>query len=450
MPNVLVPSLTTSALGAAALITGVYVIEAVFGWPGVSRLITNSMWYPDVAMASGFAVYSVLAVLAVMILLDIVQVLADPRLRKGGEYRESPGSLPPEWAGAGRCRDCRVFVAVAILAPQLAPPDDPDNPSTTRIVGKYYDYTPRAPSKEVLLGTAPGQFDIYYSLVWGTRSALALGLTVAVSTALPGILIGALSGYAGGMIHGLVMRVTDAFPAFPVIAGVWLLRQVVMPATPFGELNAIQQGFVDLGLDPVLLTLILFSWMPYARLTSANVVQLKQTEYVQAARSIGARKRRIIGRHLLPNALPPVIVLGARDVGAMVILATAFTFIGLGASTEWGATTGHKSRLYHWFRRESTDLLVGVRANDPGTDFFWRRLEPAGRWVEHSARPKGSALAGRPAKRTPACAKYYVSHSGISGRSLDLIGGLWYSNLASFIEMHSPTVQAAVLPQSGR
>ena len=85
VPNVLVPSLTASALGAAALITGVYVIEAVFGWPGVSKLITNSMWYPDVAMAAGFAVYSVLAVLAVMILLDIVQLLADPRLRKGGE-----------------------------------------------------------------------------------------------------------------------------------------------------------------------------------------------------------------------------------------------------------------------------------------------------------------------------------------------------------------------------
>jgi peptide/nickel transport system permease protein len=228
------------------------------------------------------------------------------------------------------------FVAVAILAPQLAPPDDPDNPSTIRVVGKSYNHLPLAPSKEAWLGTAPGQFDIYYSLVWGTRSALALGLTVTVSTALIGILVGALSGYAGGMVHGLTMRVTDAFLAFPVIAGVWLLQQVLMPAMPFAELTAIQQGFFNLGLDPVLLTLIVFSWMPYARLTSVNVVQLKGTEYVQAARSIGARKRRIIGRHLLPNAMPPVIVLGARDVGAMVILATAFTFIGLGGSTEWG------------------------------------------------------------------------------------------------------------------
>lgn len=228
------------------------------------------------------------------------------------------------------------FFVVAILAPQLAPPDDPDNPSRTRVVGKYYDPMPRPPTEEVLLGTAPGQLDIYYSLVWGARSVLAFGLAVTVSTALFGILVGALSGYVGGAIHGLIMRVTDAFLAFPVIAGVWLLQQVLMPASPYADLNPVQQAFFDLGLDPVLLTLILFSWMPYARLTSANVVQLKRTEYVEAARSIGVRRRRIIGRHLLPNALPPVIVLGARDVGAMVILATAFTFIGLGASTEWG------------------------------------------------------------------------------------------------------------------
>ena len=228
------------------------------------------------------------------------------------------------------------FVATAILAPVLAPPDDPDNPSTTRVVSKYYDPIPRPPDEGVLLGTAPGGLDIYYSLVWGSRSALALGLTITVTTALIGILLGALGGYAGGMFLGLTLRVTDAFLAFPVISGVWLLQQVLMPASPYGDLSPIQQAFFDLGLSPILLTLVAFSWMPYARLTSANVMQLKQTEFVQAARSVGVRKRRIIGRHLLPNALPPVIVLGARDVGGMVVLTAAFTFIGLGGSTEWG------------------------------------------------------------------------------------------------------------------
>jgi peptide/nickel transport system permease protein len=138
------------------------------------------------------------------------------------------------------------------------------------------------------------------------------------------------------MVHGLLMRVTDAFLAFPVIAGVWLLQQVMQPAFTFAEPTLIQQAFHDLGLDPVPLALILFSWMPYARLTSASIGQLKHSEYIQAARSLGMRNTRIIRRHLLPNALPSVIVLAARDVGAMVILASAFTFIGLGASTEWG------------------------------------------------------------------------------------------------------------------
>ncbi len=81
VPNVLVPSLTSSALSAASLVTGVYVVEVVFDWPGVSKLITYSIWQPDVALAAGFAVYSVLAVLCVMIVLDIIQLLVDPRFR---------------------------------------------------------------------------------------------------------------------------------------------------------------------------------------------------------------------------------------------------------------------------------------------------------------------------------------------------------------------------------
>jgi peptide/nickel transport system permease protein len=83
VPNVLVPGLTSTALAAASLITGVYVVEVIFDWPGISGLITRSMWEPDVALAAGFAVYSVLAVLAIMLLLDIIQVIADPRLRQG-------------------------------------------------------------------------------------------------------------------------------------------------------------------------------------------------------------------------------------------------------------------------------------------------------------------------------------------------------------------------------
>jgi peptide/nickel transport system permease protein len=228
------------------------------------------------------------------------------------------------------------YILVAAAAPLLAPPDDADNPSPFKIVGKSYDKIPHPPSAESPLGTVPGQMDVYHTLVWGTRSALRFGLMVTLITACLGVLIGAISGYSGGAVHGLVMRITDAFLTFPAIAGVWLLGQVMMPAYSFREPPPLQKVLLDLKLSPVMLTLMLFSWMPYARLINANIVQLKQAEYVQAARAVGARNVRIILRHLLPNALSPAIVLAARDVGGMVVLESAFTFIGLGGSTEWG------------------------------------------------------------------------------------------------------------------
>lgn len=234
------------------------------------------------------------------------------------------------------CAIVGFYILIAIIAPQLAPPDDADNPSPFKIVGRSYDKIPHPPSAESPLGTIPGQMDVYHTLVWGTRSALRFGLMVTLTTACLGVLIGAISGYYGGAVNGLVMRITDAFLTFPAIAGVWLLGQVMMPASAFGEPTPLQEALIKLKLSPVMLTFILLSWMPYTRLINANIVRLKQTEYVQAARAVGARNVRIILRHLLPNALSPAIVLAARDVGGMVILESAFTFVGLGGATEWG------------------------------------------------------------------------------------------------------------------
>lgn len=233
------------------------------------------------------------------------------------------------------CGIIGLYVLAAILAPVLAPQQDPENPSAFRVVGKYYNPIPRPPSESALLGTTPGQNDVYHTLVWGTRSALRFGLIVALSAAAIGTLVGAISGFSGGLVSGLILRIADAFLAFPPIAGVWLLMQVMNPSA-FDGPTPIQQAFIDLKLQPVMLTLILFSWMPYARLIQAGIVQLRRTEYVEAARALGMRNSRIIRKHLLPNVIPAAIVLAARDVGAMVILESAFTYVGLGGSTEWG------------------------------------------------------------------------------------------------------------------
>jgi peptide/nickel transport system permease protein len=230
------------------------------------------------------------------------------------------------------------FVGAALAAPVLAPPADDSSESSIffKRIGRRTDRTPRPPGEEALLGTLPSQLDIFYTLVWGTRHALRFGLLVSLCTACLGVLVGAVSGYAGGTVNQLTLRITDGFLAIPVVIGVGIFRQLVFLAEPSVAISPVQRALSLLGSDYVMLGLVFFSWMPYARIINASVARLQNVDYVQAARSVGAGGLRIIFRHLLPNAIAPAIVLAARDVGAMVLLGAAFTFIGVGGEFPWG------------------------------------------------------------------------------------------------------------------
>ena len=249
------------------------------------------------------------------------------------------------------------FVFVAVAAPVISP-NDPKQPGPIKVVGKVTDQTPHPPSAVAPLGTLPGQVSIYHMLVWGTRSALIFGLAVAIFTAIVGILVGTTSAYFGGFFDNLVMRITDAFLAFPVIAGVVVITQLVsitlynagirIYGGGMGLLVTSGSTFIEapeqlplfirilFNLDAVMIAFILFSWMPHARIMNTMVMRIKQTEYVQAAQALGAGHATIIFRHLIPNAIAPVLVLAARDVGGMVLLQATFTFIGLGGNSLWG------------------------------------------------------------------------------------------------------------------
>jgi peptide/nickel transport system permease protein len=251
-----------------------------------------------------------------------------------------------------------LFVVVAILAPWLAPPDDPENDTPFQAVDQTFSRIPLPPDERSILGTvpqiqnlplfgiAPGQdasyqWDVYYTLVWGTRSALRFGLEVTVITAVFGVLIGVVSAYWGGLPNRLLMGITDAFLAFPVIAALWVIQR-----TLFSQLHNFfpdpetwrwwEQLLHTLKINPIMLALILFSWMPYARMMNASITQLRQADFIEAAIAMGASGPRLIGKHLLPNAISPTMVLIARDIGGMVVLAAAFTFIGFGSDIAWG------------------------------------------------------------------------------------------------------------------
>ena len=199
-------------------------------------------------------------------------------------------------------------------------------------------------------------------MVWGTRAALRFGLIVAGSAATIGVLVGAVSGYAGGRGSAITLRITDAFLAFPVLAGVWLFQLVMLPLLG-ADPTPVMAFLAESNITPVMVALIAFSWMPYARLINTGITRLKTAEFVLASQSLGAGRRRLIFRHLLPNSISPAIVLLARDIGGMVILEAAFVFIGLSSGGPWAEMLVN-----------NRSWIIGVAGN-PLT-YWWVYLPP--------------------------------------------------------------------------
>jgi len=245
-----------------------------------------------------------------------------------------------------------AYFGVAIAAPYLSP-DDPKQPGPFMRVGKATRGEPQPPDETAVLGMLPFGIDVYHALVWGSRDALQFGLIVTISTALFGVFYGALSGVVSQRIGGLLMNIADSFLAFPPIAGVVFLQQLyAMTITAMGgfyysnqfvgqviEINGpvtLIQTLLE-SINPLMLSLIVFSWMPYARLVNSIVLTLRQTEFVQAARALGGNPFWVIRRHLLPNSITPAMVLAARDVGGVVLLQATLTFVRIGGGSIWGA-----------------------------------------------------------------------------------------------------------------
>ncbi|RLE36813.1 MAG: ABC transporter permease [Thermoplasmata archaeon] len=212
------------------------------------------------------------------------------------------------------------FAVIGILAPVLAPPAWENEPY--RIPRDGYSPVPKPPSSEHPFGTAEGQYDIYYGIIWGTRTAWKVSLVVVSISALIGIVIGSIAAFYGGIVDEVLMRITDIFYAFPFLVGAMVLTTIL-----------------GRGLTNVMIALIALGWMGYARLIRGDILQIREADYVQAARAVGANSLRIIVRHILPNAIWPVVVQGTMNMGSIVITAAALSFLGVGAPVgyaDWG------------------------------------------------------------------------------------------------------------------
>ncbi|MGZ9810467.1 ABC transporter permease [Pseudoroseicyclus sp. H15] len=213
------------------------------------------------------------------------------------------------------------FVVVAILAPYLAVPESYQiSPYDTPRAGFWA--TPQPISSEAWFGTTQGQYDIFYAVVWGTRTAFKIGLGVVSISVVVGVTIGAIAAYYGGLVDEVLMRIADVFMAIPFLIAAMVLT------TLLGK-----------GIGQMIIALTVFGWMGYARVVRSEILLIKQMDYVNAARSYGAGDLRLMLLHILPNALFPVLVLATMATGSMVLAASALSFLGVGTEAgyaDWG------------------------------------------------------------------------------------------------------------------
>ncbi|HEY8446871.1 MAG TPA: ABC transporter permease [Thermomicrobiales bacterium] len=205
-----------------------------------------------------------------------------------------------------------ALIFIAIFAPLIAPY------SPTEKVGRRA--TP--PSAEFWLGLDEIGRDVLSRLIFGTRVALIVGIGAMAIALIIGVTIGAVAGYFGGTVDLALSRVIDALMAFPLLALLITLSALFEPH-----------------LRTVVIVIGVTVWASYARVVRAEVLSLRERDYVIAARAIGARSPRIIARHMLPNVIGPVIVLASLDVGSIIILESALSFLGLGVqppTPSWG------------------------------------------------------------------------------------------------------------------
>jgi peptide/nickel transport system permease protein len=218
-----------------------------------------------------------------------------------------------------------MFALIAILAPVLAPPDRPEAPF--RIPRDGYLAEPKPPNAEHIFGTTEGQYDIYYGVIWGARTAFRVGVFITVATIIIGLLVGTTAGYFGGWVDEGLMRVVEIFMGFPFLLAAITLAAVLGSSPRFDRITT---GMI---------ALIVFGWTTYARLLRGDILSVKERDYVMAARTLGAGHSRIMLRHVIPNSIFPTLVVASMDIGSYVLNFAALSFLGLGAEpgyADWG------------------------------------------------------------------------------------------------------------------
>ncbi|MDR0722334.1 MAG: ABC transporter permease [Treponema sp.] len=205
-----------------------------------------------------------------------------------------------------------LLMAGALGAPWLAP-QDPYR------IGNAFS---AAPSKEHLLGTDPLGRDVLSRLIYGSRVSVSVGVGAVALTTLLGVLLGLESGYFGGMIDTVIMRIADVFMSFPSMMLIMIISSIAGP-----------------GLDRMILIMGILGWPSVARLVRSTVLSIKQQDYIKSAVALGFNTQRILFLHILPNALGPILVNATFGVARSILMESSLSFLGMGVNpptASWG------------------------------------------------------------------------------------------------------------------
>ncbi len=219
------------------------------------------------------------------------------------------------------------FGLVIIFADQIAPVDPLAQNLAQRLKG---------PTELHIFGTDELGRDIFSRVVHGARISLPASFFVVAVSLVMGSLLGAAAGFAGGFIDEVIMRLADVTLAFPSVV-----------------LALAISAFLGPSLNNAIVAACIVLWPEYARLMRSQVIVIRSHEYVVAARSLGMREPSILLRYILPNAWTPLIIKAALDVGSIILLVSALSFLGLGVTPpapEWGAMIAlGRTKFYNWW-----------------------------------------------------------------------------------------------------
>ncbi len=248
------------------------------------------------------------------------------------------------WARLSRDRRCRVglgIVTLLVLAAALAPLVAREDPNHIALISQL-----QRPSGAHWMGTDFQGRDVWARLVYGARVSLAVGLVSQSIAIAIGVSVGLVAGYYGRWVDEIVMRLADITLAFPT-----LLLLIAMAA-------AIKPSLVM-----IFITIGVVGWAGMARLVRGQVLVTRQLEFVQAARALGARDRRILARHLLPNVIAPVVIAATLGMAGAIMAEAALSFLGLGVqppTASWGSMIADGRDLAQLRSAPWTSVFPGI------------------------------------------------------------------------------------------